>query len=170
MRPPISGESSDLQVGLHNELRVDIDRGLGSIRFSPTSPANAPSFWSPLVERGRWWNHSSVTSISYRMAGPASTATFWWPAGGHGHQPHDRTRRHRVDRSPRGDQPASLADNRGGMRGPRCVRVDRGPLVASQERPRCVVPRGQRSASRVDLAASPSLVGRHHRGSHVAVP
>jgi hypothetical protein len=38
MRPPISGESSDLQVGLHNDLRVDIDRGLGSIQVFADQP------------------------------------------------------------------------------------------------------------------------------------
>ena len=38
MRPPIGGESSDLQVGLRNELRVDITRGLGSIQVFADQP------------------------------------------------------------------------------------------------------------------------------------
>jgi hypothetical protein len=38
MRPPIAGESSDLEVGLRNELRVDINRGLGSIQVFADQP------------------------------------------------------------------------------------------------------------------------------------
>jgi hypothetical protein len=38
MRPPIGGESSDLEVGLRNELRVDINRGLGSIQVFADQP------------------------------------------------------------------------------------------------------------------------------------
>ena len=38
MRPPIGGESSDVQLDLRNELRVDIDRGLGSIQVFADQP------------------------------------------------------------------------------------------------------------------------------------
>jgi hypothetical protein len=32
LRPPVSGESGDIQVDLHSELRADINQGLGSIQ------------------------------------------------------------------------------------------------------------------------------------------
>jgi hypothetical protein len=38
MRPPIGGESSDVQVALRDELRVDIDRGIGSIQVFADRP------------------------------------------------------------------------------------------------------------------------------------
>lgn len=40
MRPPIGGESSDVQVDLRNELRADIDNGLGSIQVFADHPRN----------------------------------------------------------------------------------------------------------------------------------
>jgi hypothetical protein len=38
MRPPIGGEGSDVQVALRDELRVDLDRGLGSIQVFADQP------------------------------------------------------------------------------------------------------------------------------------
>jgi hypothetical protein len=38
LRPPVGGESSDVQVDLHSELRADIDQGLGSIQVFADEP------------------------------------------------------------------------------------------------------------------------------------
>jgi hypothetical protein len=38
LRPPIGGESADVQVGLRDELRADIDSGLGSIQAFADAP------------------------------------------------------------------------------------------------------------------------------------
>lgn len=38
LRPPVGGDSADVQVDLHSELRADIDRGLGSIQVFADSP------------------------------------------------------------------------------------------------------------------------------------
>jgi hypothetical protein len=40
MRPPIGGESSDVRVDLRNDLRVDINNGLGSIQVFADQPRN----------------------------------------------------------------------------------------------------------------------------------
>ncbi|MDT5389723.1 MAG: hypothetical protein QOE04_3364 [Mycobacterium sp.] len=40
MRPPIGGDGSDVQVELRNELRADIDNGLGSIQVFADQPRN----------------------------------------------------------------------------------------------------------------------------------
>ena len=40
MRPPIGGESADVQVGLRDELRADIGDGLGSIQVFTDEPRN----------------------------------------------------------------------------------------------------------------------------------
>ncbi|WP_197374936.1 cellulose biosynthesis cyclic di-GMP-binding regulatory protein BcsB [Mycolicibacterium baixiangningiae] len=40
MRPPVGGESTDVQVDLRDELRADIGRGLGSIQTFADAPRN----------------------------------------------------------------------------------------------------------------------------------
>jgi hypothetical protein len=98
LRPPIGGESSDVQIDLSNELRADIDRGLGSIQafadlprdrtvilvttsgaWSLVEPLLAyvdrlPGGWSSLVGNvAATGADGAVTNLSIGPADPAPT-------------------------------------------------------------------------------------------------